>query len=151
IQELLLRIPNHLREAAVNLFEFFVTDGHDRHADRGIIEELAGPLIAGLESRGSVGDETHFADASKTRDNEKNIFKYHPTSVFHGTPWTRNENTVNRIRQIDDAQKMIEGHHDCRRYQHSPISVERENDQRPKDVEMRLDPAACQCDKQRGH
>ena len=46
---------------------------------------------------------------------------------------------------------MIQVDYHCRRNQDTPIAIERQDNQRPKDMKMRLDPPTGQVDKERGH
>ncbi len=150
LRQLALRISHHLAERRVYLVKAFV-EAHHRHANGRILEDLAEALLARLERGGPVRDRAHFPNAAQARDNEKHIFENHPARVLERSQRTGREHAVDGIRPVDSAQEMVERHDDGRGNEHSPIPIERENDQRTEDMEMRFDSSARQRDQQSRH
>jgi hypothetical protein len=149
-QQLVFGIADHAGEARVDLLELFV-QSYDRHADGSLVKKLPRVLIAGLQSRRSVGDETHFVDAAEARNNQKNIFKDHPTCMFHGSPWAGTEHPVDRVRPIDASEEVVERDYDRGWNQNPPISIKRQDNERAEDVKMGFDAAAGHPDEKGGH
>ena len=79
--QLILGVTQHLAECRIDVCEAFV-EAHDTHSDGRFGKDLAEPTLTRFQRRRPGGDGAHFPDATQTRDDEKNIFKDNPASVF---------------------------------------------------------------------
>jgi hypothetical protein len=71
--------------------------------------------------------------------------------VLEPAPIAGDEDAIDRLRPEHAAQHVIERDHDGGGNQNFPVTIEREERQRAKDVEVRLDAAARQVNQQRAH
>ena len=104
-----------------------------------------------LERGGAFRGLPHFRDAAQARHHEEQIFEDDPRRVFEPAPLAGDEDAVHRLRPEHSAQHVIERDHDGGWYQHLPVTIESQERQRAKDVEVRLDAAAGQVNQQRAH
>ena len=85
----------------------------------------------------------HLLDALLASADQEGVLEQHPGGVLQPTPFIDDLDAVDGLRKEDAAQEMIGGDDGRSGHQHPPIAVKRQECERAKDVEMRLDaPAA---------
>ena len=104
-----------------------------------------------LERRRPVGGVPHLRDAATAGDEKKHVLEQHPGGVLEPPPLAGDHHAVDRLRPEDPAQQVIERHDDCRRNQHPPVAIERQEGQRAEDVKVGLDPPTGQMNEQGAH
>src|SRR5438067_288398 len=106
------------------------------------LDDLVRLLELGLAHR----DVAHFAEALNAREDQEDVLEYHPSGVLHPAPSTGLQNAINRLRCVDSAKEVVAGDDYGCGDEDPPVAIEREDGERAKDMEMRLDPASGKVD-----
>src|SRR6266498_3211162 len=96
------------------------------------------------------GNRAHFLDALKTPNHQDRIFECDPEGVFEKPPPLGVGNAVDRLGPEESPEKMVGRHHDRRRNEHPPVSIESQKRERTEHVKVCFDASASQMNEQCG-
>ena len=94
VTQLIVRVAQHLAKPCVCLHESVIQiDGC--HANRRVLENLARATLGRFQCGSAISDRSHFTNAARARDEEKNIFEHYPAGMFQTAKRTCRQHAVN--------------------------------------------------------
>ena len=143
-------VAEHRQERGVALEEA-AAEGVGEEDPLGARDDAAVALFARVQGRRPLGDVPHLLLAAQAGADEERVLEQHPAGVLEPPPVARGDDPEHRLRPVDAADVVVGGDDDRGRDEHAPLAVERQEDERGEDVEVRLDASAGEVNQQRRH